>query len=58
MGLPFSLCFPKKNGDVRLCEDMRKANTAIIRNYYPTPTLDEILYKVNGATIFSKLDLA
>ena len=36
---------------------MRKANTAIIRNYYPIPTLDEILYEVNGAKIFGKLDL-
>ena len=52
------VCVPKKNGDVRLCVDMRKANTAIIRNYYPIPTLDEILYEVNGAKIFSKLDLA
>ena len=42
---------------VRLCVDMRKANTAIIRNYYPILTLDEILYEVNGAKIFSKLDL-
>ena len=45
-------------GMVRLCVDMRKANTAIIRNYYPILTLDEILYEVNGAKIFSKLDLA
>ena len=52
------VCVPKKNGDVRLCVDMRKAITAIIRNYYPIPTLDEILYKVNGAKIFSKFDLA
>ena len=52
------VCVPKKNGDVCLCVDMRKANTAIIRNYYPIPTLDEILYEVNGAKIFSKLDLA
>ena len=36
---------------------MRNANTAIIRNYYPIPTLDEILYEVNGAKIPSKLDL-
>ena len=49
------VCVPKKNGDVRLCVDMRKANTAIIRNYYPIPTLDEILYEVNGAKIFSKI---
>ena len=49
------VCVPKRNGDVRLCVDMRKANTAIIRNYYPIPTLDEILYEVNGAKIFSKI---
>ena len=43
--------------DVHLCVDMRKAYTAIIKNYYPIPTLDEVLYEVNGATIFSKLGL-
>ena len=40
------VCVPKKNGDVRLCVDVRKANTAIIRNYYPILTLDEIRYEV------------
>ena len=39
------VCVPKKNGDVRLCVDMRKANTATNRNYYPIPTFDEILTK-------------
>ena len=52
------VCIPKRNRDVRLCVDMRKANTAIIRNYDPNPTLDEILYKVNGPKIFIKLVLA
>ena len=52
------VCVPKKNGDVRLCVDMRKANTVIIRSYYPIPKLYEILYEVNCAKIFSKLDLA
>ena len=52
------VCVPKKDADVRLCVDMRKANTVIIRNYYLTFTLDEILYEVNGAKIFSKFDLA
>ena len=50
------LCI-EEEWDVRLCVDMRKANTAIIRNYYPIPTLDEVLYEVNGAKILSKLDL-
>ena len=52
------VCVSKKNGDVRLCLDMRKTNTAIIRSYYPIPTLDEILYEVNDPEIFSKLDLS
>ena len=52
------VCVLKKNGDVHLRVDMHKANTAIIRNYYPILTLDEILYEVNGAKTFSKLDLA
>ena len=38
------ICVPKKNGDVCFCIDRRKANTDIIRNYFPIPTLDEILY--------------
>ena len=53
-----SVCVPKKNEDIRLCVDMRKVNIAIIRNYYPTPTLDKILSLVIGAKIFSKLDFA
>ena len=32
---------------------MCKADTAIIRNYYPIPTSDQILYEVSGAKIFS-----
>ena len=52
------VCVPKKNEDVRLCVDTCKTNTVIIRNYCPIPTLDEILYEINGAKVFSKTDLA
>ena len=48
---------PKPDGDVRVCIDMRKANEAIARGRHPIPTIEEILYDLNGATIFSKLDL-
>ena len=48
---------PKKNGEVRLCIDMRMANKAIQRERHPTPTVDEITHTLNGATVFSKLDL-
>ena len=48
---------PKPNGDVRLCVDMRQANTAVVRERYPIPTVDEVLQTLNGRTVFSKLDL-
>ena len=48
---------PKKNGDVRICVDMRMANQAIKRERHPSPTVDDLIHKLNGATVFSKLDL-
>ena len=53
------LAVPKGDGDedIRLVQDMRKANTAIQRSHKPIPTLDELLEKFNGCTVFSKLDL-
>ena len=52
------VCVPKKKGEVRLCVDISKADGGIIRNYYPTPALHEILYEVNGAEVISKLGSA
>lgn len=48
---------PKPDGDVRICVDMRRVNEAIIRERHPIPTIDEVLTEMNGATVFSKLDL-
>ena len=48
---------PKPTGDVRVCIDMRLANTAIIRDNYPIPTLEELCQDMHGSVIFSKLDL-
>ena len=36
---------------------MRQANTAVVRERYPIPTVDEVLQTLNGSTVFSKLDL-
>ena len=48
---------PKSNGEVRMCIDMRQANKAIVRECYPIPTVQEMLVEMNGAKVFSKLDL-
>ena len=49
---------PKDPDKVRICVDMRQANTAIQRERHITPTMDDVIHELNGATVFSKLDLA
>ncbi|CAB4013330.1 Transposon Tf2-9 poly [Paramuricea clavata] len=48
---------PKKDGEIGICIDMRMANQAIQRERHPIPTVDDLIHKLNGATIFTKLDL-
>lgn len=48
---------PKANDEVRLCVDMRNANTAIQRTRFPTPTVDDLMFKLKNARYFTKLDL-
>ena len=48
---------PKKPEEIRICVDMRLPNQAIKRTRHVMPTLDDILMRLNGATVFSKLDL-
>ncbi|XP_055585172.1 uncharacterized protein K02A2.6-like [Uranotaenia lowii] len=47
----------KDSGDLRLCIDMRQVNKAILRETHPLPTIEDIRWKLNGATIFSRLDI-
>lgn len=47
----------KESGDIRLCIDMRRANQAVMRETHPLPLIDEILGSVNGANLFSKVDV-
>ena len=49
---------PKKDGTVRICVDMRKANCAIQRVRYLIPTVADISQALNGCKFFSKLDLS
>ena len=48
---------PKSPGQVRVCVDMRQANQAIKRERHVTATIKEIIGDLNGAKVFSKLDL-
>ena len=48
---------PKPSGDIRICVDMRQANTAVIRERHPIPTVDEVMQRMNGSTVFTKLDM-
>ena len=48
---------PKTNSNVRICVDMRLVNKAIIQERHPMPTVDDLIHRLNGATVFSKLDL-
>jgi len=48
---------PKDGNDIRLCVDMRQANKAIIRERHLIPTVKELMYNLNGANVFSKVDL-
>ena len=47
----------KADGGIRMCIDMREPNKAIQRVQHVIPTVEDIRCKVNGAKIFSKIDL-
>jgi len=47
----------KKDGSLRLVVDYRKLNDMTIRNSYPLPLISDLLDRVKGAKVFTKLDL-
>ena len=47
---------PKQNGDIRICVDMRMANTAIEHSRHLIPTIDDVLSELSGNPVFTKLD--
>ena len=47
----------KKDGNLRLCIDYRGLNDVTVKNKYLLPHIDELFDQMQGAVIFSKLDL-
>ncbi|MCF8701934.1 hypothetical protein L3054_11165, partial [Corynebacterium sp. MC-10] len=47
----------KKDGSMRMCIDYRQLNKITIKNKYPLPHIDDLFDQLQGAAVFSKIDL-
>ncbi|XP_071678359.1 uncharacterized protein [Lolium perenne] len=47
----------KSDGTIRLCVDYRRLNDVTIKNKYHLPKIDDLFDQMNGAKVFSKIDL-
>jgi hypothetical protein len=47
----------KRDGTVWLCVDYRKLNEVTIKNKYPLSKIEDLFDQLNGARVFSKIDL-
>ena len=47
----------KKNGSMSMCIDYRELNKVTIKNRYPLPRINDLLDELQGARVFSKVNL-
>ena len=47
----------KKDGTMRMCIDYRQLNKVTVKNKYPLPRIDDLFDQLQGASLFSKIDL-
>uniref|UniRef100_A0A0W0G0B7 Reverse transcriptase-rnase h-integrase n=1 Tax=Moniliophthora roreri TaxID=221103 RepID=A0A0W0G0B7_MONRR len=57
MASPFFFIAKKEKGALRPMQDYRELNKGTVKNTYPLPLISELLNKLKGATIFTKLNL-
>lgn len=47
----------KKDGTLRFCVDYRQLNKLTVRDEHPLPVPEDLIRRLHGATVFTKLDL-
>ena len=47
----------KKNGDLRICLDLKDLNKSIQCEHYPLPTIEDVATRLYGAKLFTILDV-
>ena len=51
------LLVEKKDGSLRMVVDYHALNEVTIKNKYPLPTINDLFDQLQGAKVFSKIDL-
>lgn len=59
---PLQYCSPmvvtyKRNGELRICADLRRLNQSVVREKMQIPTFDELRSKLNNPKFFTHLDM-